>query len=270
MHRSIAKKAGLIRSTTAALAALGLAVVAQPAWSAEGGLPPRTVDFSFKGPFGIFDRAQLQRGYKVFVEACASCHSMDYVAFRNLSEAGGPGFTPAQVRVLAADFPREVVDGPDDFGDMFERPGRPADRIPPPFENEAAARASNSGAYPPDLSVLAKARPGGPDHIYSVLTGYEDPPPHMEVRAGNYYNPYFPGGQIAMPPPLSDEVIEYTDGTPMTADQYAKDVSAFLMWTAEPKMEVRKRIGFQVIIFLVVFGALLYFTKHKLWRAVEH
>lgn len=270
MYPSIVMKAGLIRSTAAALAAVALAAVAQPAWSAEGALPPKPVNFSFHGPFGLFDRAQLQRGYKVFVEACASCHSMNYVAFRNLSERGGPGFTPAQVRVLAADFPREVIDGPDDFGDMFERPGRPADRIPPPFQNEAAARAANNGAYPPDLSVLAKARPGGPEHIYSVLTGYEDPPPNVEVRAGNYYNPYFPGGQIAMPPPLSDEVIEYTDGTPMTAEQYAKDVSAFLMWTAEPKMEDRKRIGFQVMIFLIVFGVLLYFTKQKLWRAVEH
>lgn len=269
MHRSIRKTAGYVRAGAVALVAIGVAA-ALPARAAEEAHPPKSVSFSFDGPFGLFDRGQLQRGYKVFVEVCASCHSLDFVAFRNLSERGGPEFTPAQVRVLAADFPREVVDGPDDFGDMFERPGRPSDTIPPPFANEAAARASNNGAFPPDLSVLAKARENGPAFIYSVLAGYEDAPAEIEVREGLYYNPYFPGGQIAMPPPLSDDVVEYTDGAPMTVEQYSKDVTAFMMWTAEPKMEERKRIGFQVVIFLVVFGVLLYFTKQKLWRAVEH
>jgi cytochrome c1 len=172
--------------------------------------------------------------------------------------------------VLAAEFPREVIDGPDEFGDSFERPGKPSDHIPPPFANEAAARAANNGAHPPDFSVLAKARHGGSDYIYSLLTGYDDAPAHVEMREGMNYNPYFPGHQIAMAPPLFDEMVEYTDGAPMTVDQYAKDIAAFMMWVAEPKLEERKRIGFQVMVFLIVLGGLLYFTKQKLWRDVEH
>ena len=254
----------------AIVAVIGALAGTAPAQAAEETHALKSVHFSFDGPFGTFDRAQLQRGYKVYVEVCASCHSMDLLAFRNLSEEGGPDFTPDQVRVLAADFPREVIDGPDDVGDMFERPGKPSDNFPPPFPNQAAARASNNGALPPDFSVLAKARQGGAEYIYSLLTGYEDAPAHMEMRDGSYYNPYFPGGQISMAPPLSDELVEYTDGSPMTMEQYSKDISAFLMWTAEPKMEERKRIGFQVMVFLVVLGGLLYFTKQKLWRDVEH
>jgi len=254
----------------AAAVAVSGALVAGPAFAAGEAHAPKSVHFSFEGPFGTYDRGQLQRGYKVYEQVCAACHSMDLVAFRNLGDPGGPEFSPAEVRVLAAEFPREVVDGPDDLGDMFERPGKPSDYIPPPFPNQAAARASNSGAYPPDFSVLAKARPNGPAYIYSLLTGYDDPPAGMELRDGAYYNTYFPGGQIAMAPPLFDEMVEYTDGTPMTVEQYSKDLSAFLMWTAEPKLEERKRIGFQVMVFLVVLAGLLYFTKKKLWRDVDH
>jgi cytochrome c1 len=245
-------------------------VTVSPAGAAEEQHSIKNESFSFDGPFGTFDRGQLQRGYKVYVEVCSACHSMNLLAFRNLSEEGGPDFTPVQVRVLAAEFPRQVIDGPDAFGDMFERPGKPSDAFPPPFPNQAAARASNNGALPPDFSVLAKARHGGPDYIYSLLTGYADAPAHVEMREGMNYNPYFPGGQIAMAPPLSDEVVEYTDGAPMTVEQYAKDIAAFLWWAADPKMEERKRIGFQVMVFLVVLGVLLYFTKQKLWRDVEH
>jgi len=260
----------LARFAPMALVAAIAATAAVPARAAEEAHALKHVDFSFKGPFGTFDRGQLQRGYKVYVEVCSACHSMDLLAFRNLSQEGGPDFTTDEVRVLAAEFPRQVIDGPDDFGDMFERPGKPSDHFPPPFPNQAAARASNNGAYPPDFSVLAKARHGGADYIYSLLTGYEEPPAHMEVRDGSYYNPYFPGGQLAMAPPLADELVEYTDGAPMTTEQYAKDISAFMMWTAEPKLEERKRIGFQVMIFLVVLAGLLYFTKQKLWRDVDH
>ena len=265
------KAVTLTRIAPIALAAAISAGLSAPAGAAETGGPAlKNVEFSFDGPFGTFDRGQLQRGYKVYVEVCASCHSMNLLAFRNLAEVGGPGFTGEQVAVLAAEFPREVVDGPDEVGDMFERPGKPSDRFPPPFPNDAAARASNNGAMPPDFSVLAKARAGGPDYIYSLLTGYEEPPAQVELRDGSYYNPYFPGGQLSMAPPLADELVEYTDGSPMTAEQYAKDISAFLMWAAEPKMEERKRLGFQVMVFLIVLSGLLYFSKKKLWRNVEH
>jgi ubiquinol-cytochrome c reductase cytochrome c1 subunit len=252
-----------------AAATIGL-VASQPAAAETEHNPLKDVSFSFQGPFGVFDRGQLQRGYKVYEQVCSSCHSIDLLAFRNLSQEGGPDFTREEVRVLAASFPREVLDGPDDVGDMFERPGKPSDTVPPPFPNQAAARASNNGALPPDFSVLAKARAGGPEYIYSLLTGYVDAPAHVEVRDGLYYNPYFPGGQIAMPPPLSDDIVDYTDGAPMTTEQYAKDISVFMMWSADPHMEMRKRIGLQVMVFLIVLAGLLYFTKQKLWRDVEH
>ncbi len=260
----------LTRLAPLALAAALAGFATAPAGAAEEQHALENVRFSFEGPFGTFDRGQLQRGYKVFVEVCSSCHSMDLLAFRNLGEEGGPEFSQEAVRVLAAEFPREVVDGPDDAGDMFERPGKPSDRFPPPFANEAAARASNNGAFPPDFSVLAKARHGGADYIYSLMTGYEEPPAGVELRDGSYYNVFFPGGQLSMPPPLSDELVEYTDGSPMTVEQYSKDIAAFMMWAAEPKLEERKRIGFQVTVFLIVLAGLLYFTKHKLWRDVEH
>ncbi|MFN0264465.1 cytochrome c1 [Tepidamorphus sp. 3E244] len=225
--------------------------------------------WSFSGPFGTFDRGQLQRGYKVYREVCSSCHSMELVKFRNLAEPGGPGFNEEQVKVIAAEY--DITDGPDDAGDMFDRPGKPFDSFPSPFPNEKAARASNGGSYPPDFSVFAKARANGPDYIYAVLTGYEEEPPeHVELREGMHYNHYFPGHQIAMAPPLSEELVDYTDGSPMTVDQYARDVASFLMWTAEPKLEQRKTLGLQVMIFLLVFAGLLYFTKQKIWRNVEH
>lgn len=246
----------------------GLAAAAPAAYAAEEGLTPPDQSWSFNGPFGLFDRGQLQRGFKVYQQACAACHSMELIALRTLGESGGPEFPEAAVRALAAEY--QITDGPDDFGEMFERPGIPADRLPSPFPNEQAARAANGGAYPPDLSVIAKARPHGPDYLYALLTGYQDPPAHIEMRQGMYYNPYFPGGQIAMPPPLSEGVVEYTDGTPETVENYAADISAFLMWAAEPKLEDRKRIGFQVMVFLIVFAGLLYLTKKKLWRTVHH
>ncbi|MEJ8572246.1 cytochrome c1 [Microbaculum marinum] len=257
-------------SASAVVGAVIFAAAVMPAGAAGEQRELKEVNFTFEGPFGTFDRGQLQRGYKVYEQVCSGCHSLDLLSFRNLAEEGGPGFSPAQARVLAAEFPRQVLDGPDAFGDMFERPGKPSDRFPPPFVNEAAARASNSGAYPPDFSVLAKAREGGADYIYSLLTGYEEPPAHEEIREGMYYNPYFPGHQIAMAPPLSDDVVEYTDGAPMTVDQYSKDVASFMMWAAEPKLEERKRIGFQVMVFLIVLAGLLYFTKQKLWRNIDH
>ncbi len=251
--------------------------------AADGhGPSPESLKWSFAGPFGKFDRGQLQRGLKVYKEVCASCHSLSYVAFRNLSEPGGPGYSAAQAAAFASEY--KVQDGPNDAGDMFERPGRPADYFPSPFPNENAARASNGGAAPPDLSLMAKARSyergfpqfifdfftqfqeRGPNYIHALLTGYEEnPPAGFTLTEGSHYNKYFPGHSIKMPPPLSDGQVTYDDGSPATVDQYAKDVSAFLMWTAEPHLEARKRLGFQVMIFLVLLTGLLYFTKKKIW-----
>lgn len=248
---------------------LALAVLAAaPAHAAEPAAHPERQSWSWSGPFGLYDRGQLQRGYKVYRQACAACHGMNLLAFRNLGEAGGPEFSEAEVRAIAAD--HMVVDGPDSFGEMFERSGVASDRFPSPFPNEAAARAANAGAYPPDLSVMAKAREGGADYLYALMLGYEDPPANVELAPGMHYNRYFPGGMIAMPPPLSDGLIEYTDGTAETLENYSRDVTAFMMWAAEPKMEERKRIGFQVMIFLFAFSGLLYLSKRKLWRDVDH
>jgi len=268
---------------------LGLAVaglVVTGAQAAETAVPPR-LNWSFAGPFGTYDPGQLQRGFKVYREICSACHSISLLSFRNLADHGGPGFTNEQVATIAADY--KIKDGPNDQGDMFERAGRPADYFPPPFPNEQAARAANGGTLPPDFSVIAKARTyergfpqfvidmfyrpyqeQGVDYIVALLGGYEDPPPAgFDLPEGAHYNKYFPGHALGMPKILSDGAVEYTDGTPATAEQYAKDVSAFLMWVAEPHLDSRKRIGFQVMIFLVVFAGLLYFTKKKVWSAVQ-
>ncbi len=246
--------------------------------------PPRQT-WSFSGPFGKFDRGQLQRGFKVYKEVCATCHSMNYLSFRNLAEPGGPGFTAAQAAAVAAEY--KIKDGPNDAGDMFERPGRPADRFPAPFANEQAGRAANGGAFPPDMSLIAKARTyergfpwflidiftqyqeQGPDYIVALLNGYEEAPKGFALPAGTNYNKYFPGHAIGMPKPINDGQVTYEDGSPQTVDQYAKDVTAFLMWAAEPHMEARKRIGFQVIIFLILLSGLLYFTKKKVWASAH-
>ncbi|MFN8830662.1 MAG: cytochrome c1 [Labrys sp. (in: a-proteobacteria)] len=272
--------------------ALGLAgfalgavlAAASPAFAAGGHVekPPR-MEWTFAGPFGFYDDAQLQRGFKVFREVCAACHSMKKLSFRNLAEPGGPGFTEEQVKALAAEY--TVQDGPNEAGEMFERPGRPSDRFPSPFPNEQAARAAMGGAYPPDMSVLAKARtykvgfPGfifdiftqyqenGVDYIHALIAeGYVDPPEGFKLAEGTNYNKFMPGNQIAMAAPLVDDQVEYTDGTPQTVDQYSRDVSAFLMWAAEPHLEARKELGFKVMIFLIVFASLLYFTKKKVWK----
>ncbi len=271
-------------------AALGLLLAALPltAQAAGARVEPPALSWSFSGPFGTFDRAQLQRGYKVYKEVCANCHSASLLKFRNLSQPGGPEFTPGQVTALAATF--QVKDGPNDAGEMFERPGRAADPFPSPFPNEQAARSANGGAYPPDLSVIAKARTyergfprfvfdiftqyqeQGPDYLAALLTGYKDPPPEgVTLLPGQYYNTYMPGHLIAMPNVLNDGQVEFPKGpdgqpqVPETAKQYAKDVTAFLMWAAEPHLEARKRIGLQVMLFLLMFGTLLYYTKKKVW-----
>jgi cytochrome c1 len=245
---------------------------------------PLRQTWSFAGPFGIYDQAQLQRGFKIYREVCSTCHSLKLLSFRNLADPGGPGFTEAQAATIAATF--QVTDGPNDQGQMFERPGGIADYFPPPFPNDQAARAALGGKLPPDMSVLAKARgyewgfptfvfdafrmyqEDGPDYIHAILNGYADPPAGFTLAPGTQYDKYFPGGAIGMPKPLSDGQVEYTDGTPTTVDQYGRDVAAFLMWAAEPTLDARKRLGFQVMIFLLVFSVLLYFTKKRVWHDV--
>lgn len=278
------------RLALAGLAAgLSLAFFQSAAQAAEGhgGFEPPALNWSFSGPFGKFDRAQLQRGFKVYKEVCAACHGANLVAFRNLSQPGGPEFSPGQVAALAATY--QITDGPNDQGEMFQRPGRPADRFPSPFPNEQAARAAQGGAYPPDFSVLAKARTyvrgfprfvfdiftqyqeQGPDYIHALMVGYEEPPAGVTLLPGQNYNRYMPGHLIAMPKPLSDGQVEYPKGpdgkspVPETVDQYARDVAAFMVWMAEPHLEARKRMGMQVMIFLVFFAGLLYYTKKKVW-----
>ena len=224
-------------------------------------------DWSFKGLFGKFDRASLQRGYQVYTEVCSSCHSMKYLSYRNLSEKGGPEFTVDQAKVIAASF--EVKDGPNSDGDMFTRPGRLSDKFVMPYDNVQAAQAANGGAYPPDMSVLVKARGGGVDYIYSLLQGYEDPPAGVTLDDGVYYNKYMYGNKIKMANQLSDGLVEYSDGTTATIEQMSKDVTTFLMWSAEPHLESRHQMGFKAILYLIILTILVYFSMKKIWSRIE-
>lgn len=219
-------------------------------------------EWSFAGPFGTFDRAELQRGFQVYTEVCAACHSMQYLHYRNLGESGGPEFTEAQVKAIAA---AVEVEDLDDEGETISRPGLPKDKFVSPFANPMAAAAAH-GVAPPDLSLMAKARVGGPDYIYALLTGYEEAP---EGFTGNNYNKYFPGHNIAMASPLFDDLVEYQDGTAATQEQMARDVSAFLMWAAEPKLEDRRSLGIRVMLYLLILAGLMYFVKRKVWADVH-
>lgn len=275
--------------------ALAATLVSAPVFAAGGTEHPPGQKWSFSGPFGTFDRAQLQRGFKVYREVCASCHSLKLVSFRNLSQEGGPGFTEGQVKALAAEY--KIKDGPNEAGDMFERPGRPADRFPSPFPNDETAKAANGGAVPPDFSVIAKARTyergfpmwaidivtqyqeQGVDYITGILTGYEAAPKGVTVEDGLHYNKYFPGNKIGMANPLMavfddngkpNDASFYTDGTPLTREQVAKDVSAFLMWAAEPHLEARKQTGAKVMLWLLILSGLLFALKKRIWSRIEH
>lgn len=252
------KRASLLLGLAAALC------VAGPASAAEEAPALREVDFSFDGPFGTFDRAAAQRGFQVARGVCAACHSMKQLAFRNL---GDLGYSEEMVAAIAAEF--QVEDGPDEFGDMFMRAAKPSDRMPVPFPNEEAARAANGGALPPDLSVIVKAREGGAPYIYSLLTGYGEPPAGEELRPGLYWNEYFAGHRIAMPQPLYDDLVEYQDGTTATIDQMAHDVTAFLAWLADPAMEQRKSMGLSFMLFMAAFSVLLYLSYRRVWRPVK-
>ena len=239
-------------------------------------LPPKSVDFSFQGPFGTYDRAALQRGFQVYKEVCGACHGLDHVAFHNLAEAGGPGFSEAQAKGIAAGYkipaePNEKGETTDEKGERLTRPGILADYFPNPFPNENAARSNNGGALPPDLSMIVKAREGGPQYVYSYLTGFhETPPPGFKVPTGKYYNPYFEGRNVSMPnTALVANGVTYADGTKATIEQEAHDVTTFLAWASEPTMEERKQIGFSVLVFLLAFAAVLFMAYRKVWSDVH-
>src|ERR1700710_1121139 len=281
----LAKSGGkVVASIAIALVVAGsvFAGSVQNARAEEHSDAPPAQKWSFAGPMGKFDRGSLQRGLKVYKEVCSACHGLSYIAFRNLADAGGPGYSVAQAAAFASDY--KINDGPNDKGEMFDRPGRSADYFPLPFPNEQGARASNGGALPPDLLLIAKARSyergfpkfifdfftqfqeQGPNYIYALLHGYVDPPPKdFKLPEGSYYNAFFPGHAIKMPKPLSDDQVTYDDGTPQKLENYAKDVATFLMGPAEPHLEARKRIGLQVMIFLIIFAGLMFYTKKKVW-----
>ncbi len=283
-------------------AGLGAAVVAltftvagatsDHALAAEGGADIAKQDWTFAGPFGYYDQDQLRRGFQVYKQVCSSCHGMNLLYYRNLTDEDGPNLPQEQVEAIAADY--TVMDGPNDQGEMFEREATPNDPFVNPYRNEKEAALVNNGVVPPDLSVIAKARnvspdvawymspvaiaqdlltmyaEGGPDYIYALLTGYEQPPEDMELQPGLHYNAVYPGNQIAMPEVLYPDIVAYNDGTPTTPEQYAKDVTAFLMWAAEPTLEERKQMGAKVMLYLFILAALLYLSKRILWKRLKH
>jgi ubiquinol-cytochrome c reductase cytochrome c1 subunit len=282
----------MLRKALVIAAVLGFAVAAQPALAATTAVEPKDVHWSFEGPFGRFDQEQLQRGYKVYHDVCSACHAMKLMSYRNLGQQGGPFYDPKYknpndnpyVKTLVKDF--QVADIDTDTGDAVKRPATAADTFVSPFANEYAARASNGGALPPDLSLIIKAREGGPQYVYSILTGYAPPPPGMKVPAGKYYNPYMPGdmtafmpehtkvipqgGFISMPLQLTDNRVTFDDGVKATGPQEAKDVVAFLAWASEPHADERKQTGFAVLIYLLIFAGLLYASYRRIWKKIEH
>ena len=286
MFRSTSPGRIAAASASAVFAVCILAGTASVASAAAGNeaTPPRQ-SWSFSGPFGTFDRAQLQRGFKVYKEVCSNCHGLTYLSFRNMSEKGGPEFSAAQIKELAST--HKVMDGPNDKGETYERPGRPSDKMPSPFPNPEAAKATLN-AVPPDLSLIAKARgysrgvllsildsvtqyqEQGPDYVAALLNGYTDAPKGVKVEDGLHYNTYFPGNKLSMAKPLNADQVEYTDGTKGTVEQYSRDVTAFLMWTAEPKLEDRKRTGTFFMLLMLVLAGSVYLTKKKIWSAIAH
>jgi ubiquinol-cytochrome c reductase cytochrome c1 subunit len=284
----------MLRKTTLIAAFVGLALgaaLAPGALAATTQAPLKEVSWSFEGPFGKFDQAQLQRGYKVYHDVCSTCHSMNLLSYRNLADKGGPfykeGVNPNEspyAKAIAKDF--MVPDIDTDTGEAITRPATPSDHFKAPFANEYAAKAANGGSAPPDLSLMAKAREGGPSYIYSVLTGFTAPPAGLTVAPGKYYNPYFagdltsfwngaanqvpPGGTISMPPPLKPNLVAFDDGTKATVSEEAWDVAAFLAWAAEPHQEERKQTGFAVLIYLFIFAGVLYASYRQIWSKIDH
>jgi ubiquinol-cytochrome c reductase cytochrome c1 subunit len=249
-----------------AVAALFLAIGSGSAAAAEGEIALPHEEWSFNSIFGTYDEAALKRGFQVYHDVCTACHSLNLVSYRHLA---GIGLGEEEIKAVAAGV--QVTDGPNDEGEMFERAGLPSDRFKAPFPNEQAARAANNGAFPPDLSLMCKARIGGPDYVHAILIGYQEPPTGFQLNEGMNYNAYFAAGahQIAMPPPLSDGAVTYADGTEATVDQMAADVTMFLTWAGEPTLEARKQTGLKVMLFLIVLTALLFATKRKVWATLH-
>ena len=250
-----------------AAAALIAAICAAPLTSgvAEEMPPLPRQEWSFFGIFGTYDRAAAQRGFQVYKEVCSACHPVKHLYFRDLTDLG---YTEDEVKAIAASYQVNNEEA-NDQGQIYQRPARPSDPIPGPFPNNQAARAANNGALPPDLSMIVKAREGGPDYVFGLLTGYKEPPADFKMLTGMYYNEYFPGHQIAMPPPLSDGAVTFADGTPATVPQMAHDVVTFLTWAAEPNLEPRHRTGFKVMLFLVIAVGIFYATKRKIWATAH-
>ena len=259
------------------IACAGAMALAAPASAAGEYYTPKPHTWQFEGPFGTYDRAAMQRGFQVYQEVCAACHGMRQLAFRHLGGEGGPFYMEdfpnpndnPVVRAIAAQY--VITDGPNEFGDMFDRPGRPTDRFPDPYANPQQAAASNGGAIPPDLSVIIKARKQGPEYVRSLLLGYDyETPDDIDIRPGQYYNPYMSGKIIAMAPQLQDDLVEYADGTAATKEQMAHDLVSFLAWASEPHMEVRKRMGLMVMIYLLILSGLLYAAYRQVWSNIKH
>ncbi len=260
------------RIAAGVLAMLG-ALALCPAAQAEQGVPidiPSILPpegWSFVGPFGRWDQAQLRRGFQVYSETCAGCHSLQHVAYRNLT-ALGIGFGPEDIKALAAS--SKLEDGPDENGKMFKRPALPADRIVPPYPNKEAARAANKGMLPPDLSLIVKARKGGRAFLFDFLTGYAKPPAGFELRRGMYFNTAVHGEQTGMAPPLAPDLVVFEDGTEASVQQMATDVTAFLTWTADPHLELRKKLGLKVVIFLALLTIMFIALKREVWAHLHH
>ena len=221
-------------------------------------------NWSFKGLTGTFDKSAVQRGFKVYREVCSGCHSMSLLYYRDLIDIG---FSDEEVKAIAAEY--TVIDGPNEEGEMFERPAKPSDRFVPPFSNEQEARISNNGSYPPDLSVITKAKKHGPDYIFNLLLGYTEPPVDFELGEGMYYNKWKEGHQISMAQPLDEGYVDYDDGTENNLPQLAEDITTFLVWSAEPELEERKKLGIKVILFFIVLGSIVFIVKNRLWREIN-
>jgi ubiquinol-cytochrome c reductase cytochrome c1 subunit len=254
----------MLKRTFAAAALSAVVLLASALARAADETPLPRQEWSFDGVFGTYDLASLQRGFQVYKEVCSVCHPVKHLYFRDLGEIG---YSEDEVKAIAAGY--QVTDGPNDEGQMYQRPGRPSDPIPGPFPNDQAARAANNGALPPDQSLIVKARPGGPDYVYGILTGYKEPPASFKMIEGMNYNEFFPGHQIAMPPPLSDNAVTFADGTLATVPQMAHDVTSFLTWAAEPNLDDRHRTGLKVILFLVVGAGVFYAAKRKIWAKIH-
>jgi ubiquinol-cytochrome c reductase cytochrome c1 subunit len=246
-----------------AAVAVILAALAGHARAEEAAAPPRQA-WSFDGVFGTYDRASLQRGFQIYKQICSACHPVRHLNFRDLARIG---YSEDEIGAIAAGY--QISDGPNREGKMFERPGRPSDPFPLPFPNDEAARVANNGALPPDQSLIVKAREGGADYVYALLNGYVPPPAGFHLTSGMYYNEYFPGRQIAMPPPLTANAVTFADGTPASVPQMAHDMATFLTWAAEPNLEARHRTGLKVLLFLLVTVGVFYAAKRKIWARLH-